>query len=114
MTRKRNPVAGAQPAHGISEVDQLGGKVVSETNLSTIAKQAPIRAVLIGTDRCGAEGLSVRTNAPVLALCRKLVASGIDPQRPLHAYRGEMLCLRVRSLAEAARLKINSKGTNFA
>jgi hypothetical protein len=33
----------------------------------------------------------------VLALCRKLIEAGCDPGRGLHAFRGAMLALRVRS-----------------
>jgi len=44
----------------------------------------PIRAALIGSHRCEAEGISVCAAAPVLALCRKLVSAGHDPRRPLH------------------------------
>jgi hypothetical protein len=42
----------------------------------------------------------------VFALCRALVTAGHDPNRPLHAYRGDVLCLRVRSIGEGARLTI--------
>jgi hypothetical protein len=40
------------------------------------------------------------------ALCRALVAAGQDPNRPLHAYRGDVLCLRLRSIGEGARLTV--------
>ena len=73
----------------------------------------PIRAVLIGSDRCEAEGISVRAAAPVLALCRKLVTAGHDPERPLHAYRGNVLALRVRSIGEGAQLAIAGDGVGF-
>ena len=32
---------------------------------------------------------------------------------PLDAYRGDVLCLRVRSIGEGARLEVNTKGTGF-
>jgi hypothetical protein len=51
--------------------------------------------------------------APVLALCRKLVAAEHDPALPLEAYRGDVLCLRVRSIGKAAGLEINGEGTGF-
>jgi hypothetical protein len=44
--------------------------------------------------------------APVLAMCRKLVEAGHDPSRPLHAYRGDTLCLKVRSIGEGAKLTV--------
>jgi hypothetical protein len=35
-----------------------------------------IRAEIIESDRCDAAGITVRANAPVLAMCRKLVEAG--------------------------------------
>ena len=49
--------------------------------------------------------------APVLALCRKLMAAGHNPATSLEAYRGEVLCLRVRSIGEAAMLTVKETGT---
>ena len=66
----------------------------------------PIRAELAGSHHCKAEGFAVRSSAPILALCRKLIAAGVDPGRPLHAYRGDVLCLRVRSIGECAKLTV--------
>jgi hypothetical protein len=74
---------------------------------------APIRAALIGSDRCEAGGISVCAAAPVLALCRKLVSAGHDPRRPLHAYRGNVLALRVGSISEGAQLAIAGDGVGF-
>jgi hypothetical protein len=75
-----------------------GRHVASETSLHQNFTQAPISALLIGSDRCTAEGITARGASPVLALCRKLLVAGIDPARPLHAYRGEVLCLIIRSI----------------
>jgi hypothetical protein len=44
-----------------------------------------------------------------LALCRKLIAAGFDPSRPLCAYRGAVLCLRVRSIGEGAQLIVDER-----
>jgi len=74
---------------------------------------APIRADLIGSDQCIAQGITVRGSAPVLRLCRELVAAKVDPDRPLHAHRADILCLVVRSIGEAAHLDVNGKGTGF-
>jgi hypothetical protein len=73
----------------------------------------PIRAALSGSDRCAAEGLTATAAAPMLALCRMLVTAGHDPARPLHAYRGDVLCLRVSSIGWGARRTVrdNSCGT---
>jgi hypothetical protein len=65
-----------------------------------------IRAELSGSDTCTAEGCTIHANAPVLALCRKLVDEGYDPTRPLHAYRGDTLCLKIRSVGEGAKLAV--------
>jgi hypothetical protein len=51
-------------------------------------------------------GITVVDHAPVLALCRALVTASQDPNRPLHAYRGDALCLRVRSIGRAAELTV--------
>ena len=73
----------------------------------------PIRAELIGDDRATALGIEARSAAPVLDLCRKLVAAEHDPVSTLHAYRGATLSLIVHSIGEAADLEVNSKGTGF-
>jgi hypothetical protein len=88
-------------------------KVHRNTDGTTLKQPGPIRAALIGSDRCEAEGISVCAAAPVLALCRKLVAAGHDPRRPLHAYRGNVLALRVRSIGEGAELAIAGDGVGF-
>lgn len=73
----------------------------------------PIRAELIGSHRCSAFGVVAHGYAPVLGLCGKLAATGINPATALHAYRGDMLCLIVRSIRTGACLEINAKGTGF-
>jgi hypothetical protein len=72
-----------------------------------------IRAEITGDDGASACGLVVHSGSPVLALCRKLIEAGHDPATPLDAYRGETLCLRVRSIGEAAGLRVNTSGTGF-
>jgi len=74
----------------------------------------PIYGEIVGSDYCEAEGIAVRSPAPVLELCRQLIAAGYDPARPLLAYRADTLCLVVRTIGEAAGLEVNSKGTSFA
>jgi hypothetical protein len=73
----------------------------------------PIRAELSGSNRCSAAGYTARSYTPVLRLCRMLVNAGYDPATPLHCYRGEILCLIVRSIGEAATLELNGRGTGF-
>jgi hypothetical protein len=93
-------------ARGASETDGLGHRVVSEANRQQTFTPAPIRAVLIGSDRCEAEGIIAYGYAPLLDLCRALIKAGHDPKRALHAYRGEILALAVRSISEGAQLTI--------
>jgi hypothetical protein len=72
-----------------------------------------IRAELSGSDTCTAEGISVRANAPVFGLSRKLVDAGHDPDSLLHCYRDDVLCLKIRSIGEGAKLAVredNRKG----
>jgi hypothetical protein len=72
-----------------------------------VVEYHPIRAALIGGDQCVAFGLKVRAPAPVLAMCRELIAAGYDPRRPLHAYRGnDVLALKVRSIGEGAECAV--------
>ena len=72
-----------------------------------------IRAEIIGIYRCSALGIEVHAPAPVLALCRALVEAGHDRRRPLEAYRGDVLCLRIRSIGAGAKLTVedNRNGT---
>ena len=72
-----------------------------------------IRAELIGSDECTAAGLTMSGRAPVLALCRQLIADGHDPGLSLEVWRGPVLCLRVRSIGEAAQLRVATHGRGF-
>src|SRR5262245_15853776 len=67
---------------------------------------SPIRAEIIGDNIARAGGIMVTGHAPVLKLCRELVRAGHDAATPLEAYRGEVLCLRVRSIGEGAGLAV--------
>jgi hypothetical protein len=77
------------------------------------AALAVILAQLTGSDTATALGLTAQSSSPILQLCRQLVAAGHDPALPLHAYRGQTLCLRIRSIGEAAGLEVNHRGTGF-
>ena len=55
--------------------------------------------------------LAVHAGAPVIALSRKLLDGGLDPTTPLECYRGTTLCLKVRSVGEAARLYVAATTT---
>jgi hypothetical protein len=67
-----------------------------------------ITARLSGSDTCTAFGITATGHTPVFKLCRLLVEAGHYPKTPLHAYRGETLCLRVRSIGEGAGLKVTT------
>ena len=73
-----------------------------------------IRAELSSDTYATALGLNIQSPSPVLTLCRQLIESGTyGSSIPLDAYRGTTLCLRVRSIGEAAELEANSEGTGF-
>jgi hypothetical protein len=74
------------------------------------ANQSPIRADLVGSNTCSAAGIVATGNAPVLSLCRRLIAAGHPPGSRLEAYRGNTLALRVRSIGEAAKLTVRLSG----
>jgi hypothetical protein len=75
--------------------------------------QDAIRAELIGSDTCVAGNVTGYGNAPVLSLCRRLVDAGHNPKLPLHAYRGEMLCVVVRSIGAGSGLVVNEDEPRF-
>src|SRR5262245_38479680 len=85
---------------------QLDQQVAAQT-------QNPIRAELLGADQCSANGIVATGYAPVLELCRQLMAEGYDPSTPMQVYRGSTLALRVSSIGTAAASEINSKGTGL-
>jgi len=74
----------------------------------------PIRAQLYGSETIVVPGLSISITdrTPVLSLCRRLVSEGHE-DTSLTAYRGDVPCIHVRSIREAAGLTVkdNSSGT---
>jgi hypothetical protein len=77
---------------------------------NTQARDGLIHAEIFGDDTATACGLTVKATAPILALCRALIAAGVDPATPLEAWRGPVLALKVRSIGEAARLETDGIG----
>jgi hypothetical protein len=73
----------------------------------SIHRRPLIYADLSNDDVCKALGVKIQSPSPLLDLCRALVEAGIDPTTPLEAYRGKVMCLRVRSIGEAANLRIS-------
>ena len=71
----------------------------------------PVHAELVGSHQCRAEGFTARSSSPIFAICRALIAAGVCPDRPLHAFRDGMLCIVVRSIAEGARLIVKDRAS---
>jgi hypothetical protein len=69
---------------------------------------APAAAIVAQITSIGAtaRGISASGKAPVTALCRALVDAGHDPGLPLEAFRGSVLCLRVRAIGAAGNLTV--------
>jgi hypothetical protein len=72
-----------------------------------------IRAELAGDGYATACGIVARGSSPILKLCRLLVDAGHRPSTPLEAWRNGVLCLRVRSIGEAAGLRVAAHGVGF-
>jgi hypothetical protein len=87
-----------------------GGHESSKPSFQTTQ---PVRAELSGSDTCTALGITAIGTSPVLKLCRQLLANGLDPDTAVEVYRKGIIALRVRSIAEAAGLEVNSTGTDF-
>ena len=92
---------------------RYGAHPVNSQRLSPKQAPAPVHAELIGSSTATALGITGRGNTPILDLCRRLIAAGHDPDQPLEAFRGDVLCLIVRTIAEGAALEINGDGTGF-
>jgi hypothetical protein len=69
----------------------------------------PLRADLAGSNACTAVGVTARGNAPILALCRRLIEAGHDPATPMQVYRGDTLALTVRSIGEGAKFTVEER-----
>jgi hypothetical protein len=65
-----------------------------------------VRAELIGSSTRTSAGLTVRGNVPALAICRKLIAAGHDPDCAFEVYRNGVLSLRIRSIAAGAGIDV--------
>jgi hypothetical protein len=72
-----------------------------------------IIATLTGSDECSALGITAGASSPVIELCKMLIEAGHDPRTSLHVFRGPLEALRVRSIGEAAGLRVSTKGTGF-
>src|SRR5262249_22908970 len=73
---------------------------------STHITQPVICATLSGSSCCEAAGITARGHAPILALCRKLLAAGFNPDSALIVYRNGVLSIRINSIGKAASLVV--------
>ena len=48
-----------------------------------------------GVDTCTAANITAHSHTPVLTLCRKMIAAGIDPATELQVFRGDTLALTI-------------------
>jgi hypothetical protein len=94
----------ASPALQQSEKRRTTADGVTDT--PTPRKALAIRARLVGSNTCSAAGKTAIGPAPVLALCRQLVAAGLDGNLALEVYRGDTLALFVRSIGKATTLTV--------
>ena len=69
-------------------------------------KSKHVVARIIGSARCEALDIVASGHAPVLTLCRELLAVGLDPDSAFDVFRGATLALRVRSIREGAKLAV--------
>ena len=65
-----------------------------------------------GVDTCTAASITARSHTPVLTLCRKMIAAGIDPATELQVFRGDTLALTIRNIGEAAKLAVRESGSD--
>ena len=72
-----------------------------------------IIAAVEGSDLCHAAGYTVKDRGPVLAMCRLMVQSGFDPQRPLLAFRGSELAMRIKTIAYGAHYAVAENQKRF-
>ncbi|MGC1359409.1 MAG: hypothetical protein WA851_27150 [Xanthobacteraceae bacterium] len=73
----------------------------------------PIHAEIVGSDTVIVGDMVVVCAAPIITICRELVARGADPAIAMLAFRSNQLAVKVRAIGEAAQLEINGKGSGF-
>lgn len=81
---------------------------VDFSNIQNSNATSIITAELSG-DTCSAGDITASSAAPILLLCRKLVAAGLHPHRPMHCYRGSVLAVIVRSIGYGAKLAVKER-----
>jgi hypothetical protein len=79
-----------------------------KTSHSEYPRAISLTAELIGSRCCDCESHGIRTvgHAPGLAMCRELLAAGVNPDTALAIFRKGVLALRIRSIREGASLTV--------
>jgi len=113
VSRKAQPAARGASC-GPKAIDELPvSNIVAPPIIPTASATQVIRAEIVGIDCASAEGITASGSAPVLKLCRLLVEAGLAAASPLDAFRGPVLCLRIRSIGEAATLSVDESRSAF-
>jgi hypothetical protein len=108
VRQKENGVSGEDPASGNDHAAGLINPTFTKARLPTQV----LTADMIGR-QCHCLGFTGSGSTPVLALCRRLVEAGYDPNSSLRVYRGGLLVLVVSHVGPAAEFTIgdNHNGT---
>jgi len=106
MREKKSP---ARECRAVTDGETLETFPKSKSEISTQA----LRVELHDSDVAEAFGYRVTSSSPVLSLCRDLLDDGCGEHEPLECWRGDMRCLSIRSIGEAARLHIGGDGIGF-
>ena len=109
MVQTRNPGGEGGASDGSVHAAKLN---TSDHTRATEPHQV-VRDCLMASGASLAAGLTVTGHAPVLELCRRLVAVGHDPTTPMHVYRDATLALTVRSIGEAKQLVFPGEAGSF-
>ena len=84
----------------------VGWRARHISNKSERSQTQVVRAELTGSNTCTAIGITAQGHAPALALCRQLLAQGLDPDRALEIYRGAVLAFRIKSIGAGAEIAV--------
>jgi hypothetical protein len=95
------------PHRALTGSSRIGKRHRKDSNRAR-GRPSPVSAQLSGSDCAEALGVRISADTPIIALCRELIERGHDPATPLHAFRGSTLCVVVRSIGEAARLRVTT------
>jgi hypothetical protein len=106
--------AGLASAATDGEARKMGtGKCQSSSLPKPKIQTRVVLAELTGSNTCAALGIVARSHSPILGLCHRLIEAGVDPARPLHAYRRTTLTLAISSIGYGVWLEINAKGSGY-